>query len=211
MTIRFKLMLAFLAFAAVPIIAIGVIISSNAKDSLEEARISGLESTADLKVAKIDDFLEGLERDIRASQDFFNLRTNLPIVTEFADDRTNPVYLAAKAMLDLQLTGLRTSHEFLDIVLVSPENKIVYGSNKHYEDRLGSDSVDMAFRESKPGINLGNIYAVESSPGRFAMWVSAPIQGHDGKFVGLVGFEIDMGPLFEFIQDRPASERPERR
>ena len=50
MSIRTELILALLVFAAFPMIAMGVLSFANARKSLKETRIAGLESTADLSV-----------------------------------------------------------------------------------------------------------------------------------------------------------------
>lgn len=204
MTIRTKLVLAFLVFASVPMITMGFINFANAKSSLREARIAGLESTADLKAANIDKFLLGLERELRFSQNYFNVRTNLPILTRLIGSEGDPASLAAHEMLDGQLTTFRVVNQYLDLVLFSPQGQLVYDNNKEHEHAaisLPKSPADKAFREGSSDVYLGDVFEVESASGQFAMWAAAPVRNFDGGFVGVVGFKADMGPVFNLIED----------
>jgi hypothetical protein len=111
MSIRSKLILTFLVLATAPMITMEVLGFFSARESLEEAHIAGLESTADLKAAQIESFLNGLRADMRIAQDYFNIRTNLPIVSRFVDDRANAVGQRGGGRIDLE------SHREADPVL----------------------------------------------------------------------------------------------
>src|SRR3989304_4185084 len=83
-----------------------------AKRSIENTRIPALESIADFKVAIIEAFFNERAADIRTAQDYYNIKTNLPIMTQYAMDRTNPAYIAAKKMLDGQLKTFQNVYEY---------------------------------------------------------------------------------------------------
>ncbi len=78
MSIREKLILVLLLFAAVPMVPMGYLGFVNARKSLEEARIAGLASTADLKVEKIEAFFQMRRGDISSVQHFDAVQENLP-------------------------------------------------------------------------------------------------------------------------------------
>jgi hypothetical protein len=92
--IRTKLTLISVLLITTSILFIGYIGFHIAEKSLRIARLSELKNIADLKVKKIETFF--LERK-------GNIKTNLSIVTQFANDRANPAYMAAKKMLDDKL------------------------------------------------------------------------------------------------------------
>ena len=93
MTIKLKLTLIFLAISISTITLIGALSFYNARKALESARIAALESIAELKVDKIQTLFNQLMVDIEIAQDYFYVRSNLPIMTRFANDRTNSAYI----------------------------------------------------------------------------------------------------------------------
>lgn len=207
MPIRRKLIILFLSIAIIPILFIGLLNFSNTKNELLTARTERLEVIADLKVDKIKTFFDDLKGDMQAVQDYFNIKTNLPIVTEYSRDRANPEYIKAKAMLDGQLrTWVNVRKEINDFMLLSPEGKIVYVVNQMHEQQLGQalpDPEGKAFEEGKKGIYLSNVFR-NPHPGlgyNFGMLITAPVYDFEKRFVGVIAFEIDMGPIYSFIQD----------
>ena len=95
------------------------------RESLKDNSIAALENIADLKVDKIEDFFKERKGDIKIAQDYYNIKTNLPIVSQLADDRTNPAYITAKEKLDGQLKTFQDVNEYIDVMLVNPEGRIV--------------------------------------------------------------------------------------
>ncbi|MFQ5686289.1 MAG: hypothetical protein ACE5GV_06470 [Candidatus Scalindua sp.] len=158
MSIRTQLIIVFLAIAIIPILIIGYISFSAARNALIAARLDELESIADIKVDKIESFFLERRGDIRVIQDYYNIKTNLPIVTEFADDRTNPVYEKAKKMLDDQLKTFQGVYKYEDVMLASPEGKIVYVTNEAHTnidlDYSLADLDGIAFEEGKRGFGF---------------------------------------------------------
>lgn len=144
--------------------------------------------------------------DIKTAQDYYNIKTNLPIMTQYATDRTNPVYIAAKKMLDGQLRPFQNVYEYIDIMLVSPDEKIVYGTNEAHAEgdldhRLPCIDKEKTFEAGKKGIYFTNIFRNKLEGYEFEMIVIAPAHDFNGKFIGCIAFEIDMEPIYKFIQD----------
>ena len=68
------------------------------------------------------------------AQDFYNVRTHLPVITAFARNRTHPEYVRAVNVLDSQLrtfTGVKENTEFL---LADGEGRILYRSARQPSD-----------------------------------------------------------------------------
>ena len=94
-----------------------------------------LEHVANLKVDKIESFFYERRGDIEVAQDYFNIKTNLPIVIRYAADRANLDYIAAKKMLNDQIkTFLDVYGCYVDVMLVDTKGKVVYSSNELHED-----------------------------------------------------------------------------
>lgn len=135
-------------------------------------------------------------------QDYFNIKTNLPIVNQFTSAQTNPARIAADKMLDDQLTVFRTNKALFDIMLVNPEGMVVYANNMEHHTRYMGDTLpgpgDTAFEEGTKGIYLSDVFMLG---GRFEMLLTAPAHDLDGNYIGVIAFEVDMRPLYESIQD----------
>lgn len=206
MKIGLKLTIVFLAFVIIPTIFIGVLSYSQARNSLESAAQEKINVVADLKVEKIELFFKERKGDISTAQKFYNIKTNLPIVTKFASNRTHPKYVAAKKMLDDQLKTFQKVYGYNNFILVNPGGKVVYAlENESDEERseakLGHplfDPTGMAFREGKNGIYFSEIFREEDD---FAMLITAPAYDFDGNFAGVIALEVNMTPIYEFIQD----------
>ncbi|MEK6764925.1 MAG: HAMP domain-containing protein, partial [Planctomycetota bacterium] len=174
------------------------------KESLDSACLTKLENIADLKVEKIENFFKERKGDIKTAQDYYNIKTNLPIVSQLADDRTNPAYITAKEKLDGQLKAFKDVNEYIDVMLVNPEGKIVYVANeKHAEGDLDNplpDPAGNAFEEGKKGIYISDIFINKLEGYRFEMLLTAPAHDFNRKFIGVIAFEIGMKPIYESMQ-----------
>ena len=205
--IRTKLTLTFVLLIVISVLVIGYIGFHVAEKSLKSARIAELKCIAYLKVDKIETFYFERKADIKMAQGYYNIKTNLPIVTQFADDRTNPAYASAKKMLDGQLKIFQNSG-YCDIMLVSPEGTIVYSANEaHAEldlDQPLPDPDGKAFEEGEKGTYFSDVYLRirhKLEGGDYGMLVTAPIHDFKERFIGVIALEIDLKPFYEFIQD----------
>ncbi len=212
MNIKQKLILVFLAISLIPMVIVGGLSYEKSQQALEQARLSGLRSIADLKVKTLNEIMSNITKDLEVAQDYFNIKRNLPLMTQYAHDRKTPAYIQAKKALDSQLKTLQKIKKFEDIMLVSPQGEIVYVTNeKHAALDIGERLVDSkVFEQGKNGVYFSDILSVNNeyaaganmlTDSGFEMIVAAPMLGLDGKFVGLIVFEVDMAPIFQLMQD----------
>ena len=205
-SLRTKLILILVTVSLVSILAVGLLSFLNARNSLQKAAIEALEANANLKAQLIELFFQERYSDITSAQDFFNIKTNLSVVDEYAKDRSNPVYLNAVKMLDGQLQTFQKIYNYLDVVLVNSEGKIVYVSEKSHEihdldtELFVQDS--LAFEEGKKGVYFSNIFVNPLISDDLTMLVSAPAYDFDEKFIGVIVLEVDMEPIYKITQDR---------
>ena len=206
--IQTKLTLIFSLLITASVLIISYIGFHIAKKTLRNVRIEELESIAHLKVEKIEKFFFERKGDIKTAQKYFNTKTNLPIVAQFANDRKNPAYLTAKKMLDEQLKSFQYVYGYSDVMLVSPEGKIVYVTNEScLETNLDQPLPGFnskAFEEEKEEIYFSDVFfrmrnKIEGSD--FGMLVTAPVYDFKEIFIGVIVLEIDMELIYKFIQD----------
>lgn len=207
MPIKRRLIILFLSVAIIPDIFIGLLNFSNAKDELLLEKREKLQIIADLKVDKIEVFFDEIKNNMQVAQDYFNIKTNLPIVTKYSQDRLNPEYVQAKAMLDGQLRAWgRGNKGMVNFVLVSPDGKVVYVANNTHMEHLDEplwDPESKAFEEGKKGIYLSDVFKnpYPDLGYDFAMLVTAPAYDFEKRFIGVIAFELNMGPVYSFIQN----------
>ena len=141
MSIRLKLTIMFLAIASIPLLFVSVLTFTNYKNSLEANRLSQLQDLAAFKADKIETYFAGLKAHIEIAQGFYNIKKNLPVLIQLADDPDNPEFLAAKKMLDAQLQQMQSVSDLSDIMLVNPQGKVVYAIRPgHYLKDLSNGS-----------------------------------------------------------------------
>ncbi|MDO8302110.1 MAG: cache domain-containing protein [Sedimentisphaerales bacterium] len=205
MSVRTKLTLAFLAIAAIPLLLVSALTYINFKDSLESARISSLRDIAAFKADKIETYFAQLKGNIETAQSFYNIKTNLPVLTRLTGEPNNPDFLAAKKMLDEQLWRMQSVLGLADIMLLNPKGKTVYASSPHdysidFLNRL-PNSEQMAFEEGKNSIYFSDIFVYQAAGNRYEMLVTAPVFDFNNAFIGVIAFEVDMAPLYKLVQD----------
>jgi len=199
-----KIIVGFLLVALTPLVVVSYLSFSNARNTLESAAIQELTTIASLKADKIEAFFNELKLDAEVAQDYFNVKTHLPTMTQFVHDRTNPKYMTAKKALDSQLKALQEVKGFNDVVLASSEGNIVYAVNELYAAvKLGeplSYFYDGAFEEGKKEIYFSDIFSSRID-NTLTMLGAAPIHDFNEKFIGVIAFEFDVGRIYEIIQD----------
>jgi PAS domain S-box-containing protein len=203
MSLKTKLTILFVAFTLISLVLFGVVVFSQAGRTLEAVRLSQLNNIADLKEDKIETFFHEREADVKSAQDFRNIRINLPVLAKYARDKTAPAYVQAKKALDDQIKTFQRSYGYLDVMLLDRHGKIIYVSNDdHAAVQLGKPLRDRKFfEEGQNKIYFTDVFFGTEGDRRIEMIGIAPVRDLHGAFVGEVALEIDMAPIFKFIQD----------
>lgn len=202
MSIKTKLIAAFLAFTIVPMVLLGILIFRNAKNQLQAVRLTQLENIADLKKDKIETFFNERKGDIKSARSFEVVRRNLPLLSSLAGERTSPLYMKAAEELDSQVKAFREGYGYLDVMLTNKDGKVVYASNASHSAALGRPLHDFkAFEEGKKGVYFTDVFQNKEDGNRFEIFATAPVLDFKGTFIGEVVIEIDMDPIYKFIQD----------
>jgi PAS domain S-box len=177
-----------------------------AKKSIKNIRLETLESIADLKADAIDKFFQEKIANMKTSQDYYNIKHNLPTLIQLKNDKTNPAYIQAKNMLDGQLKTFQKIYGYLDVMLTDKDGNIVYVSN---ESHIGSDlgrnlynNYDKnTLKEVTKGIYISQVFLNTIEDQDYEMMIMASIYDFNKTFIGVIVLEVNMEPVYELIQD----------
>jgi signal transduction histidine kinase len=208
MLIKKRILGTLLGMAIIPPIFFLVLTYINSRNMLVHSSIRELEVMAELKAKIITTFFNDVKDNVSIAQDSYDVKTKLPVVSRFSNDRTNPEYIEAKNILDGQLRKwLKTKYYVNDIILLSSEGKIVYSVkreiSKFDSDKSLSDYIALAFQEGKKRIFVSHVFksSNDSYAYKFGLLITAPVYDLEKQFIGAVVFEINMAPVYELIQD----------
>ena len=203
MPIKTKLIILLMAFTLVPLVLFGALVFSRAKDILKTVRMAQLNNSADFKKDKIEAFFQERQADLSSAQDFRNIRRNLPVLNARQRNSADPAYVKARNELDDQLKTFQQAYGYLDVMLTDARGTVVYVSNnEHSAAQLGKPLQNRKFfEEGKKGIYFTDVFFGMEEDRRVEMIGIAPIRDLQGAFIGTVAIEIDMVPIFKFIQD----------
>ncbi|MBF0485848.1 MAG: GAF domain-containing protein [Candidatus Omnitrophica bacterium] len=206
MSIRIKLVSIFMALALIPLLFVSIITFRNYKNSLKEIRLSQLKDIAALKAERLADYFSGLQSNIEIVQGLVNIKRNLPALIRFAQNPSNPEFVAAKKTLDGQLPKIQEILGITDLMLVSPGGEVVYTSNsKYYSEEFGHRLPDYewdSFLQGQKGVYLSEMFRNKAEDNKIEIMVSAPAFGLDGESIGVIVFEVEMGPVYTLIQNK---------
>jgi len=208
MKLKTKLLLTYLAIAAIPPIVIFVFNYFSIRQTFIDTQRVSLEEIADLKVITVEKYFNEFQKDESIVQEYFNIKVNLPILNKFRNDQKNSKYLAATAMLNEQLSAWRKNRPIVrDIMLFSLDGEHLYSVNpahwaKHAGKPLDAYYLD-ALDKGKAGIYLGEIFreVIETNGYPFYFLLSSPVYDFNNKPSGLVVMEVSAQELFDVIQD----------
>lgn len=176
-------------------------IQSSGKDKV--TGLAGLKATAELKVIGIESFFKERLGDIRTMQDYYNIKTNLPIIIKYFDQKDDPRFITAKSTLDSQLVSFQNVYGYHNIMLVDNSGKIVYVTDSQESYHLGQSLQDLnraSFEEGKSGIFVSKIFKIPQNMNSYVL-VTAPAKDLDGNTIGIIALVVDMEPMLQTIYD----------
>jgi len=203
MSIRVKLLSAFLAFSIIPMVLLGALIFAKARGEFQAIRIAQLETIADLKKDKIEFFFRERTSDVMSATSFRNIRQHLPVLERYAGDKGNPEYVRAWEALDDQMRQVQEAHGYLNIMLANTAGTVLYVSDARLKDRYRDKPLAdrRAYEEGRERVYFTDIFRSALKERGFEMMAVAPAKDLKGNFIGEIIFEIDMEPIYALIRD----------
>jgi PAS domain S-box-containing protein len=203
MLLKTKLTLLFVAVTLISLTLFGAVVFSQAQKTLETVRFAQLNNIADLKKDKIETFFNERKADLKSTQSFRNIKRNLPLLISLRRKHNNPKYLQAMKELDDQLKPFQTAYGYLNVMLTDRQSNVVYVTNaRHQAEYMNRLLQDRRIAEQgKYDIYFSDVFLNKKLGGTFEMFGIAPLKDLHGNFIGKAVIEIDMGPIYKFIQD----------
>ncbi|PLX86737.1 MAG: hypothetical protein C0618_08665, partial [Desulfuromonas sp.] len=201
MSIRPKLLLTFLALAVLPLLALGIASYSISKTTLEAQTISSLETIADLKAKKVTDYLSSKQLAIRTLKNSIIVNKMLPVLNKYSDDFEHPDFLHATSELDKRLRNLQEVFALDDIVLASPDGKMLYLSNAHHVSLWRGQQIPLENSDDLLSHETVHYFKNHHEDGRYGVLFTAPVRSIDDQVIGLIVLEVDISSLQNMISD----------
>lgn len=200
MSIKTKLVILFTIFALLPMALIATYSYHKTEASLKGATLSQLEGTAILKTREISRFFQQTRINLMTAQDSLNLKTNIAILRELREQKSDRRYRLALQQLDKQFKPFATNHGLNDIDVVGMDGRVIYGTfEDHSDNELFPDT--KTFRLGMERMSFSDLYHSSERGVHYLLRAAAPLQGIDGKLLAVVIFEVIADGFFETIQD----------
>jgi len=195
-TPRFALV--FILYALALLVGVGLLVYNSGRDSLRSNTISELEGTALRKEDNLSRWVDAEQADLAvltADPDIIaEANTLLTVVPDSAEFR------AAHENFVAGLQAYLTSSSFLEVSLIRPENGQVIASTAQSEE--GTFRGDQPyFLNGKNGQYVENPH-YSSALQAIAMTASSPLLTADGKLLGVLAAQLNLGSLNAVINRR---------
>lgn len=189
----------------IPALIVGLLSFNNYKRTIETVHLSELGNITSFKADSIETYFAGLKADIEVAKSSFAVRNNIPVLTRLSLDPDDPEFMFAKQQIDVTVQRMRKVWNLFDIMLVSPEGRIVYLSDttngpKNFLKVL-NDPQGKAFGEGKRAIYFTDVFRDDSEGGRLVMLITDAVFDLKDVFAGTIVFKVDMAPVYKLIQD----------
>lgn len=212
MTLRTKLIGAYVSIAIIPLVFVTVLTYRQARSLLEEREFSKLEAIADAKVKALKDYFDGFRKELAVAQASTSLRKALPILIERYRQTDDPLYLETKLQLDTEFrTWTAKRNDIVDVMLVNTDGMIVYASNPYHQDSdIGHnlpDPTGTTFSRGLQDIYISELFVNPVEKNKPSFLAAAPIVDSGKGTIGVLVFEIDAREIYTLIQDTTGLRR----
>lgn len=198
-SIRTKLLVLFLVFYVIPMGFVASHLYRHAESQLRATTREHLEQLNEFKSREIDRFFDLVRLNLISAQDFVIFRNNIPVLIRLAARKSDPRFIAAKQMLDIQLIKFAADHRVRDIDIIGLDGRIIYSTDGDHPDHEYHLS-DAYFKEGKAGIYFSDIYRKDENGQHYFLRASGPLYDLHDRLIGVVAFEISTDGFFTLIQ-----------
>jgi len=186
-------------------IFVGTLGYFSARKALGNLRMEALQSITDQKAKMIEDLFSDQKHHVQIAQQRPTIKKYTAILSGLEVDFSSPVYETIREELDRALKIYLPVYDYANVMLANAEGRIVYVLNRYSGlediDRILPELWPEAFQEGRKGVNISDVFRSQSQPGRYSVYIAAPVHNFDGKFVGVIALEFDLAPIFELVQN----------
>lgn len=204
MSLKNKLLITLFSIAVIPMFVVGGWVYFSAQQAIETSKIAGLESTADLKAQKIEEFFTERRKDIILVQNNLIIRENLSSLVEKSVNTNDDIYQKANHEIDNVLKIKNKIFQYkINILITDLLGKIIYSLDDTADLNLMENIIKANYDEfRKPHtaeIYFSDIYTPDHRP--IFMLMMVPAYDINDQQGGIIVFKFEMDALFNFIQD----------
>lgn len=190
-----KVTLAFVLFAAVLLLGIGLLAYNSGRSALESATFSGLLSTAIEKQAAFNTWLENSLVQVKTLAESSSVQTAVEKLLT-APNSTEAQKTHEQLVAELQL-AIGEDVLFLDLSVLNPDNgRIIAATNPDEEGRFKEDRPYFINGRNAPYIQNMHYSLYPSGP---AIIASAPIRTTNGDLLGVLAGRLNLAVMSTII------------
>lgn len=186
------------------VVVIGFFLYFEVRRHIIADRLAGLNIVSDEIARSIIDCVRDIKQNINIFKTSSNLRTNLPILTQYIDDKSNPLFIQSTAIIDDSWYRPFTNEKgFIDLILINTEGRIVYSATGRHKSTLGEKVSGWSEENSckwRKEIWISNIFKYGNE---YEIMIVAPIYSDNvEKFEGFLAFEVGIEKINKIIRDK---------
>ncbi len=171
-----KILLIFIGVCAAAIVAVTLVAKYKSSSALIKQAFNQLESVHKLKENALLDFYKKRHQEITATQGYYKIIKNLPILSDYKHKLKDPTYLNAKGIVNNQIKKLLNAYGYYsNVMLVDLSGEVVYVLDDNITE-LGEQFDSKIFKKGKTKIYLSDIFIQD---GRNIQYLAAPIHSRD--------------------------------
>ncbi len=201
MKLKPKLVALFIAIALVPTGLYSVLIFGFTQIYMVRAQLNSLTNITDIKLEAINRYFTNLRQIADFAQDFYNVKTNLPILDDLHGNTGDPTYIQATTMLDEQLKPMARALGFYEIQLISKNDRLVYSTADVGIPDDESQEDKVAYAMGKKQIFIGDIHRNPAQNDRLELMVTAPVYDFENQFAGSMDFIVNLSSLYSLTSE----------
>ncbi|HBM16775.1 MAG TPA: hypothetical protein DD381_10595 [Lentisphaeria bacterium] len=199
MKIKTTFFISLTLLTLIPIMLEGYISFYKSKSYIIEQSIKNLNSLADINVEKMSIYLDGIERSVLATQKYYNIVKNLPLISKLTIDKSSPGLNEAYEQINEQFKGFDKALNVSDFMLISPEGRVVYSPNEE-KMVLYNKPAPLATKKNLETWSNG-LWISEATDiqGTYKILIVVPIKNDRGNLIGFSMAEINADVLYSVI------------
>ncbi|MBT3980248.1 MAG: sensor histidine kinase [Bacteriovoracaceae bacterium] len=205
LSIRQVLFLAFVATSLIPLVFYAISTFELFKKDIKKKSLNSLLAVTKLKRDKIEYYFNERMSDFKVASNYYNIKTNFPIINMYINAPQGPIYRKSVDMLNAQLRTFVEEYNYEDLMLLNLDGIILYTSNsEHYEKELGKQLpriFQKYFEKSKKDINITPVFKNTRFNNLSEMYIMGPIKDDQGESIGVMVLELKMGVILNLIED----------
>ncbi|MEI6378348.1 MAG: sensor histidine kinase [Candidatus Falkowbacteria bacterium] len=185
-------------------IVLGYLQFSSSHSLLEKNSFSNVSTIADYKENSIKEYLNDRKASLLVAESFFDIKTNLPVLSKYVSQPNNIKYKAAVAKLDSQLVPFMRVYGYEDVLLVGLDDKVLYSANKNYGAKIGQPLRDLTnelLNVARTGTFVSGIFPFSADPSKYEIMIAGPATDLAGKLSGIIVYEVSMNDIFGIAED----------